>query len=223
MPHIKCKKNPVSRFTFIVLILTLSIACQTKNKRFSLSMESAISPAYIYESTEDRNLIIKYQNNLKNIYNNVRSRYKPDQLEFYYVSGICFRKLRVNKHYKTYLSLNTKSSKLFIDTKKDYKQRLSIIYNHYLKPLLKIAAVEREMLNDVNITGIMINTQWNVKKSLKRRYDITLCEQVSLVTLKEHIDKYLEDKIADQELLDLSTFIAINEGENPRIIKLILE
>jgi hypothetical protein len=79
------------------------------------------------------------------------------------------------------------------------------------------------MLNDVNITGIMINTLWEVKKSLKRRYDITLCEQVSLVTLKEHIDKYLKDKITDQELLDLSTLIATNEGENPRIIKLILE
>ncbi len=209
--------------TFTILLLTVSSACQLLNKQVPISMESAISPADVYESTEDRNLIIKYQNNLENIYNNVRARYKSSQLEFFMISGICFRELQIKKTFDTYLALNTKISKLFLNNKKDYEQRLSIVFNHYLKPLLKIAAEEKEILRDVNIVGIMISTQWKVKNPLKGKYYIILNEEVSLVTPKEQIGKYLRDKITDQELLDQSTLIAINEDESPHIIKLLLE
>ena len=186
-------------------------------------MESAISPADIYELTEDRNLIIKYHKNLENIYDNVRDRYKVSQLEFFMISGICFRKLQIKKTFDTYLSLNTKIYELFLNNKTDYEQRLSIVFNRYLKPLLKIAEGEKEILRDTNIAGIMISTQWKVKNPLKGEHDVILQEQVSLVSSKEQISKYLRDKITDQELLDQSTLIVINEDKNPRIIKLILK
>ena len=209
--------------TFTILLLAASSACQLLNKQVPISMESAISPADIYELTEDRNLIIKYHKNLENIYDNVRDLYKVSQLEFFMISGICFRKLQIKKTFDTYLSLNTKIYELFLNNKTDYEQRLSIVFNRYLKPLLKIAEGEKEILRDTNIAGIMISTQWKVKNPLKGGHDVILQEQVSLVSPKEQIGKYLRDKITDQELLDQSTLIVINEDKNPRIIKLILK
>ncbi|MBW2553035.1 MAG: hypothetical protein JRE20_02735 [Deltaproteobacteria bacterium] len=209
--------------TFTILLLVASSACQLLNKQVPISMESAISPADVYASIEDRNLIIKYHNNLENIYDNVRDRYKVSQLEFFMISGICFRELQIKKTFATYLALNTKIYELFLNNKTDYEQRLSIVFNHYLKPLLKIAAEEKEILRDVNIVGIMISSQWKVKNPLKEEYYIIVDEQVSLVTPKEQIGKYLRDKITDQELLDQSTLIVINEDDPPRIIKLILK
>jgi len=221
----KRKRTVISTIleTSIILILTSSSACQTLDKQAPFSMESVITSADVYESKEDKNLTIKYQNNLKNIYKNVRARYKPSQLEFFLVSGICFRNIKVNTPYDTYLSLNTKSSKLFLDRKTSFEQRASIIFNNYIKPLLKIAAEERAILQESRVAGIMINTRWKVKKILKGKYPIALFEQVSLVTKKEQIDKYLRDTITDQELLNQSSLIAINEGENPQIIRLHLE
>ena len=208
---------------FIILLLAASSACQLLNKQVPISMESAISPVDVYELIEDRNLIIKYHNNLENIYDNVRDRYKVSQLEFFMISGICFRKLQIKKTFDTYLSLNTKIYELFLNNKTDYEQRLSIVFNRYLKPLLKITAEEKEILGDIDIAGIMISTQRKVNNPLEGGYDIILQEQVSLVSPREQTGKYLRDEITDQELLDLSTLIVINEDKTPRIIKLILK
>lgn len=209
--------------TLTLLLLAASSACQLLNKQVPMRKESAISPADVYESIDDRNLIAQYHNNLENIYDHVRDRYKVSQLEFFMISGICFRKFQIKKRFDTYLSLNTKTYELFLHNKTDYEQRLSIVFDHYLKPLLKIAAEEKEILQDINIAGIMISTQWKVKNPLKEGYEMILQEEVSLVTLKEPISKYMNGEMTDQELLDRSTLIVINEDETPRIIKLILK
>lgn len=227
MPHTSYKRKRAVPLTILetIIILTLisSSACQILNRQAPLSMESVITSADVYESLEDKKLVTRYQNNLRNIYNHVRARYRPSQLEFFLVSGICFRNIRVNTSYDTYLSLNTKSSKLFHDTKITFEQRASTIFNKYIKPLLKISAEEKEILQDNNVAGIVINTRWKVKKILKGKYSITLFEQVSLVTKKGQIDKYLRQAITDQELIDQSILIALNEGESHKIIKLYLE
>lgn len=209
--------------TLTLLLLAASSACQLLNKQVPMRKESAISPADVYESIDDRNLIAQYHNNLENIYDHVRDRYKVSQLEFFMISGICFRKLQIKKRFDTYLSLNTRTYELFLNNKTDYEQRLSIVFDHYLKPLLKIAAEEKEILQDINIAGIIISTQWKVKNPLKGEYEMILQEEVSLVTLKEQISKYMNGEMTDQELLDRSTLIVINEDETPRIIKLILK
>ena len=208
--------------TSLILALSLSSACQSLSKQTPLSMESVITSADVYEADEDRNLVINYQNNLENIYTNARARYKPSQLEFFLISGICFRNMRVNRSYATYLSLNTKSLKQFLDTKTTFNRRASLIFNTYTKPLLKIAAKEKEILKDSKVAGIMINTRWKVEKTLGA-LSITVFEQLTLVAKKEQVDHYMEDTITDQELLDQSTLIAINEGENPCIVELHLE
>jgi len=227
MPHREHKRKPAVHLTIFetITILTLmsSSACQILNKQAPLSMESVITSGEVYESLEDKKLFTTYQNNLKNIYNHVRARYKPSQLEFFLISGICFRNIRVDTSYDTYLSLNTKSSMLFPDTKTSFEQRVSIIFNKYIKPLLKISAEETEILHDNKVAGIMINTRWKVKKVLKEKYPITLYEQVSLITKKVQLENYLKHTLTDQELLDQSTLIALNEGESLQIIKLHLE
>lgn len=227
MLYIRCKKKYALSLiilqAFTILILTSGSGCHPLNKRSPLSIKSVIAPADVYESIEDKNRTIKYQHNLENIYHNVRNRYKPSQLEFFLVSGICFRAIQVKGFYDIYLSLNTKSSKIFLDSKTDLEQRASMIFKKYIKPLLKIAAKEREILKDITVAGIMINTRWEVKKTLKGQYSLISFEQVSLVTPKEQIDKYLRDTITDQELLDLSTLIAIKERGSPQIIRLRLK
>jgi hypothetical protein len=63
-----------------------------------------------------------------------------------------------------------------------------------------------------------------LKQASRTTYSpITLLEQISLETHKEQVDHYVEGAITDLELLDQSTLIAINEGENPHIINLHLE
>lgn len=208
---------------FTILLLAATSACQSLHRHVPIRMESAISPADVYESIEDRNLIVQYQHNLEHIYGHVRKRYKPSQLEFFMISGICFRKLQIKKTFDTYLSLNTKTDEQFLNNKTDYEQRLSIVFRHYLKPLLKIAAEEKEILQDTNVAGILISTQWKVKNPLQEDYEIILQEQVSLAAPKEPIGTYMKGNMTDQELLDRSALIAINEDETPRIITLILK
>ena len=214
MPNKSGIHHPLLKI-FTILLLAVSSACQLLNKQVPIRMESAISPADVYESIEDRNLVVTYHNNLENIYTHVRDRYNVSQLEFFMVSGICFRKLQIKKTFDTYLSLNTKIYETFLNNKTDYEQRLSTVFNRYLKPLLKIAAEEKEILADTNIVGIMISTQWRVNNPLEGTYNMILQEQVSLASPKEPISKYLNDDITDQELLDQSTLIVINEDESP--------
>jgi hypothetical protein len=63
-----------------------------------------------------------------------------------------------------------------------------------------------------------------LKQASRTTYSpITLLEQIPLETHKGQVDHYVEGTITDQELLDQSPLIAINEGENPHIINLHLE
>lgn len=219
-------KPAVHHFLFKAVVLWLlaaSGACQTLKKQVPIGMESAISPADVYESIEDRNLVLQYRQNLENIYEGVRDRYKASDLEFFMISGICFRKLQIKKTFDTYLSLSTKISQQFLNNQTDYEQRLSIVFRTYLKPLLKIAAREKEILHDNTIAGIMVSTQWKVKNPLQGEYEMVLQEQITLATGKDLISQYMMNAITDQELLDRSTLIVINEDATPRIIKLILQ
>ena len=130
--------------------------------------------------------------------------------------------MEVNRSYDTYLSLNTKSFEVFLATETTFDQRASVVFNKYTKPLLRIAAEERELFEDSEVGGVMINTRWKMKKT-SGNLSLALFEQIVLVTEKEQLDHYIGDTITDQELLDQSTLIAIKEGEEPYVIKLHLE
>jgi len=208
----------------VIMMLGLSsgIACQHLHKHRSLNKESVIAQAELYESAEDKKLVSTYQPNLEAIYHKVRARYEPHQLEFFMITGISFRKIRISKSFDTYLSLNTKSSKFFSDDT-TFEERASLVFTHYLKPLLTIAVQERTLMHDSALAGVAITTRWKVKKLLKEKHRISLSEQVSLITHKEQIDKFLTHSLTDQELLDQSTLISTNEEQNSQIIKLHLK
>jgi hypothetical protein len=78
-------------------------------------------------------------------------------------------------------------------------------------------------MHDSALAGVAITTRWKVKKLLKEKHRISLSEQVSLITHKEQIDKFLTHSLTDQELLDQSTLISTNEEQNSQIIKLHLK
>jgi hypothetical protein len=177
----------------------------------------------VYESLQDKNLVVTYQKNLQNIYSAIRSHYKPSQLEFFLISGICFRALQIKSTYDTYLFINTKTSQLFNDNKTTFEQRATTIFTRYTKHLLTLAAQEKELLQETALAGIMINTRWKIERTLKKEYRTISFEEITLAAQKEQIDHYLRDTITDQELLDQSTIIALREGDNPQIVKLHLD
>jgi len=207
----------------IITLLTASTACQSLSKRDPLSSELVIASPSVYESLSDKNLAATYQENLQNIYNAIRSRFKPNRLEFFLISGICFRALQIKSTYNTYLSINTKTSQLFNDNKTTFEQRAITIFTRYTKHLLTLAAQEKELLQDTALAGIMVNTRWKIERTLKKEYRTISFEEITLVAQKEQVDNYLSATITDQELLDQSTIIALREDVDPQIIKLRLD
>ena len=209
--------------TILILLCAISSSCQSIGKPAPLEETAVIAPLNIYESPQDRSIVITYHPNLENIYDNVRSRFKPNQLEFFMISGICLRRLQIKKTFDLYLSLNTKSAKIFQEDQTNFEQRAAAIFISYIKPLLTIAAQEKELLNDELITGIMINNRWQTEKMLNPPYKSISFEQLTFVAQKKEIDDFLNQSITDQELIDRSNLIALQDGETPRIINLSLE
>jgi hypothetical protein len=139
------------------------------------------------------------------------------------ISGICFRRLQMEKTFDLYLSLNTKSPQVFQEDKTTFEQRAATIFNRYIKQLLILAAQEKEVLNDEAITGIMVNSRWQIETILNPQYQSISFEQLTFVTPKKEVDGYLNHLITDQELVDRSILIALQNGETPRVITLSLE
>ena len=119
--------------------------------------------------------------------------------------------------------VNTKSSKIFQEDQTSFEQRAAAIFNLYIKQLLTIAAQEKELLNNEAISGIMINNRWQVEKMLNPQYKSVSFEQITLAAQKKEIDDYLNHIITDQELLDRSTLIALQDEKKPQIITLPLD
>lgn len=214
------------RCTATVLLIILFAAgssCQALSKRAPLSSELVVASPDVYESPRDRTLAVTYQQNLQNIYRAIRSRYKPSQLEFFLISGICFRALQIRSTYGTYLFINTKISQSFNDNKTTFDQRARTIFTSYTKHLLALAAQEKELLQDSELAGIMVNTRWKIERTVKEAYRTISFEEITLVAGKEQAESYLRAAITDQELLDQSTIIALREGEDPQIIVLRLD
>jgi hypothetical protein len=139
------------------------------------------------------------------------------------ISGICLRRLQIKKTFDLYLSLNTKSTEIFREDQTSFEQRAATIFNRYMKQLLTIAAQEKELLNNEMITGIMINNRWQTEKMLNPQYKSVSFEQITLAVQKKEIHDFMNQSITDQELIDRSTLIALQDGETPRMINLPLE
>jgi len=210
--------------TVILIILLVTItSCQSLNRRNPLSSELVIASPEVYESLSDKTLAVTYQKSLRNIYSAIRSHYKPTQLEFFLISGICFRALQIKSTYETYLFINTKISQRFNDNKTTFEQRATKIFTKYTKHLLTLAAQEKELLQDTALAGIMISTRWSIERTLKKGFRTISFEEITLVAQKEQVDHYLQATITDQELLDQSTIIALREGDDAQIIQLHLD
>jgi hypothetical protein len=207
----------------LIILFAASASCQALNKRAPLSSDLVIASPDVYESLSDKNLAVTYQKNLQNIYSAIRSRYKPSQLEFFMISGICFRVLQIKSTYDTYLFINTKISQHFNDNKTTFEQRARAIFTNYTKHLLTLAAQEKELLQDSALAGIIINTRWKTERTSQKEYHTVFFEEITLAVQKEQADNYLSATITDQELLDQSTIIALREGDNPQIIRLPLD
>jgi len=207
----------------LILLCAISSSCQSVGKPAPLEETEVIAPLNVYESPQDRSIVITYHPNLENIYSNVRSHFKPHQLEFFMISGICLRRLQIKKTFDLYLSLNTKSAEIFQEDQTSFEQRAATIFNRYIKQLLTIAAQEKELLKNELISGIMINNRWQTEKMLNHPYKSVSFEQLTFVAQKKEINDFLNQSITDQELIDRSNLIALQDGEIPRIINLPLE
>ena len=207
----------------LIVLCAASNSCKSMSKPTPLDSSSVIAPLNVYESPQDRSLAIKYYSNLENIYNRIRSHFNPSKLEFFMISGICFRRLQMEKTFDLYLSLNTKSPQVFQEDETTFEQRAAAIFKSYIKQLLVIAAQEKAILNDEVVTGIMVNSRWQIETILNPQYHSVSFEQLTFVAPKKEVNDYVNHLITDQELVNRSILIALQNGETPRVITLSLE
>lgn len=203
-------------------LLCACVSCHTPGHK-PMSSEAVIAAPAIYESQDDKLLVLKHQNSLNAIYKGIRKRFSPSKLEFFLISGICFRKLEIKNKYDTYLSINTRSSATFKDGKTTFEKRAASIFDSYSKPVLAIAASEKTLFEDKDVAGIMISTRWGVQKNIKDKYRYATYEEMILVVQKREIHDFINAALTDQQLLDRSTIIALSESVSPHEVTLTLE
>jgi hypothetical protein len=203
-------------------LLCTCISCHTPGHK-AVSSEAAIATPETYESQDDKLLVLKHQNSLNAIYKGIRKQFSPSKLEFFLISGICFRKLELKNKYETYLSINTRSSATFKDAATPFEKRAASIFAAYSKPVLAIAASEKSLFEDKDVAGIMISTRWGVQKNIKDKYRYATYEELILVVQQREIHDFMNASITDQQLLDRSTIIALSESESPHEVTLTLE
>lgn len=206
-----------------MVLLSAGASCQTYHRHKPLVRESVIAAPEIYESQQDRLLVLKHQNSLNAIYEGIRKRFSPSKLEFFLISGICFRDFQLKNTYDTYLSINTRCSARFKDSKTTFAKRAASVFTDYSKPLLTIAASETSLLQDSDVAGIMISTRWGVEKNIQEEYRYTTYEEMIIVVKKRLIYDFMSAVLTDQQLLERSTVIALSESESPREVTITLE
>jgi len=204
-------------------LLSAGASCQAYHSHKPLASETVIAAPEIYESQEDKLLVLKHQNSLNAIYQEIRKRFRPSELEFFLISGICFRNLQLKSTYDTYLSINTRSSATFSDGKTTFEKRAASIFAACSKPMLTIAASETALLADNDVAGIMISTRWGVQKKIKDKYRYATYEEMILVVRKQQLHDFMSGSLTDQQLLDQSTIIALSESESPHDVTVTLE
>ncbi len=205
---------------FVFLLLVIAISCRSIDKHTPLSAELAIAPADTYLSIKERELYLKHKGNLEHIYQKIRDRYSPREVEFFIVIGIYFGSADEDK----YLAVNIKTSKLFHDSKTKFGKRTAQIFFKYIKPLLKIIAEEKEMLDDSLIAGVALGVRWQAKKILPvSKYEGVVHEQIQLIVLKDNLNRYLRGELTDQQLLDRSSVFKLDEERGNQKIAIKLE
>ena len=205
------------------VVLIAGTSCQAYHRHKPLAGESVIAAPEMYESQEDRLLVLKHQSSLHAIYKGIRDRFSPSKLEFFLISGICFRTFQLKGTYDTYLSINTKSSTRFNGGTTTFDKRAASIFAACGRPLLTIAASESALFQDSAVAGVMISTRWGVEKKIKDTYRYDTYEEMILVVQKQQISDFMSGTLTDQQLLDGITIIALSESESPHAVTITLE
>ena len=214
----------LAKLLVVFLLLVIAISCRSIEKHTTLSAELAIAPADTYLSIEERELYFKYKGNLEHIYQEVRDRYKSREVEFFVVFGIYFGSAEGFASEDKYLAVNIKTSKLFHDSKTKFGKRTAEIFFKYIKPLLKIIAEEKEVLDDPLIAGVALGVRWQAKKIIPvSRYEGEMHEQIQLIVLKDNLNRYLSGELTDQQLLDRSSTFVLDEEKGNQKIAIKLE
>ena len=84
------------------------------------------------------------------------------------------------------------------------------------KPLLKIIAAEKELLNDPLVAGVALGVRWQVEKLLMGTYKGEVHEQIQLIVFKDNLNRYLKSEMTDQHLLDGSSIVLLHESRGNR-------
>lgn len=207
----------------LLLLIVVAIGCRSVDKPTSLIADLAIAQADTYQLVADRELFLKFKGNLENIYQKVRNRYSSKEVEFFIVFGIYFGNITGFASEDSYLAVNIKTSKLFHDSKTKFGKRTSQIFFGYIKPLLKIIAEEKEVLDDPLMAGVALGVRWQVTKILVGTYEGEVFEQIQLIILKDDLNRNLSGELTDQQLLDNSSIFMLSEEGKDRKIAIKLE
>jgi hypothetical protein len=203
----------------VFLLLVIAIGCRSTATHIPLIADLAIAQADTYKLLVERELFLKYKSNLESIYQKVRACYSAGDLEFFIVYGMYFGSPEDFPSQDKYLAVNIKTSKLFHDSNTPFDKRTAQIFSKYIKPLLKIIAEEKKMLDDPLIAGVALGVRWQAKKPLMGTYEGEVDEQIQFIVLKDILNRYLGSKLTDQQLLTKSSIYLLNEARrNQKII-----
>jgi hypothetical protein len=203
----------------VFLLLVIATACRSTDKHIPLSADLAIAQVDAYKLVAERELFLKYKGNLESIYQKVRACYSAGDLEFFIVYGMYFGSPEDFPSQDKYLAVNIKTSKLFHDSNTPFDKRTAQIFFEYIKPLLKIIAEEKKMLDDPLIAWVALGVRWQVKRLLMGTYEGEVHEQIQFIVLKDILNRYLGSKLTDQQLLTKSSIYLLNEARrNQKII-----
>jgi hypothetical protein len=203
----------------VFLLLVIAIGCRSTATHIPLSADLAIAQADTYKLLVERELFLKYKSNLESIYQKIRDRYSAGDLEFFIVYGMYFCSSEGFPYQDKYLAVNIKTSKLFHDSITPFDKRTAQIFFKYIKPLLKIIADEKNMLNDPLIAGVALGVRWQVKRLLMGTCEGEVDERIQIIVFKDDLNRYLSGELTDQQLLTKSSVFLLNEARrNQKII-----
>jgi hypothetical protein len=209
----------LAKLLVVFLLLVIALGCRSTDKHIPLSADLAIAQVDAYKLAAERELFLKYKGNLESIYQKVRACYSAGDLEFFIVYGMYFGSPEGSPYQDKYLAVNIKTSKLFHDSNTPFDKRTAQIFFKYIKPLLKIIAEEKKMLDDPLIAGVALGVRWQAKKPLMGTYEGEVDEQIQFIVLKDILNRYLCSKLTDQQLLTKSSIYLLNEAKiNQKIL-----
>jgi|MudIll2142460700_1097286.scaffolds.fasta_scaffold11950_4 hypothetical protein len=204
----------------------------------ALSIDEVIGTTADYSTEKGKNLRIKHEKNLGNIFNDIRSKYEFTKVEFVPVAQIDHKRiggLGFQKCIGYCNSLSTANddrylavmvvlpSDSFDKLQSTFNERAAKIFSKYAKSLLTIMVNQTDIISDKDIEGIWLSMAWSTTNQQNPASLRLRGEAINIVTSKIHGEEFISSAISDQEFISKSQIFGAQEGKDLGKVNLTLE